>query len=289
MQHRIVLLTGASSGIGKATALELDRLGFHLYAGVRRESDADELREVASANLEPVILDITIPDQVDAVVEQLTRAHGETGIDALVNITGIADFGPIEPISIDRLKTIFDVNFFSTASLTQKIIPLLRISKGRIVNVGSVGVHTTIPFGFSICSSKHALDSFTSGLRIELAPWSIDVIAVDPSSIATTAANKMVDQARATTEHTFSEQDKVHYEKRVLQMVESMHKHEMAGMLPEGVGKVIGKALTAKRPKSRYLAGLHAKIIVKMSGILPGRLFDKLKLKMLGIKMEGQV
>ena len=286
MQQKIVLVTGTSSGIGKATALELDRLGFCVYAGVRRESNAAELREVASTNLQPVMLDVTIPEQVEAVVQQLTQTHGETGIYALVNVAGIADFGPIEPFSIERLKTIFDVNFFSTVALTQKVIPLLRKSEGRIVNVGSVGGHTTIPYGFSVCSSKHALESLTSGLRMELAPWGIDVIAVDPSSIATPAASKMVEQAKGTIEKTFSDQDKAHYEKGVVQMAESMHKQEMAGMPPEGVGKVIGKALTAKRPKARYPVGPHAKMIVLMSGILPDRLFDKLKLKMVGIKLD---
>jgi NAD(P)-dependent dehydrogenase (short-subunit alcohol dehydrogenase family) len=265
--------------------LELDRQGFRVYAGVRRESDAAELRKVASTNLQPVILDVTIPEQVDAVVQQLQEAHGETGIYALVNVAGIADFSPIEPFPIERLKKIFDVNFFSTVALTQKVIPLLRKSKGRIVNVGSVGAHTTIPYGFSICSSKHALESLTSGLRMELAPWDIDVIAVDPSSIATPAAGKMVEQAKNTIETTFSTQDKAHYEKSVVQMAESMHKQEMGGMPPEGVGKVIAKALTAKRPKARYPIGPHSRMIVLMSGILPDRLFDKLKLKMVGIKL----
>ena len=286
MQKKIVLVTGTSSGIGKSAALELDRIGFHVYAGVRRESNAVELREVASTNLQPVILDVTIPEQVDSVVQQLTKAHGETGIYALVNVAGIADFCPIEPFPIERLKEIFDVNFFSTVALTQKLIPLLRKSKGRIVNVGSVGAHTTIPFGFSICSSKHALESMTSGLRMELAPWGIDVIAVDPSSIATPAANKMVEQAKQTIETTFSNQDKTNYAESVVQMAESMRKQEMAGMPPESVGKVIAKALTAKRPKARYPIGPHSRMIVLMSGLLPDRLFDKLKLKMVGIKMN---
>ncbi len=286
MQQKITLVTGTSSGIGRAAALELVRIGFQVYAGVRRESDADALREAALGKIDPVILDVTIPEQVDAVVQELTQRHKQTGIDALVNVAGIADFCPIEPFSIDRLKEIFDVNFFSTVSLTQKLIPLLRTSQGRIVTVGSVGSHTTIPYGFSICSSKHALESMTSGLRMELAPWGIDAIAVDPSSIATPAADKMVEQARNTINTTFSETDKAHYEERVIQMAESMHGQEMAGIPPEDVAKIIAKALTTRRPKARYLVGPHARMIVLMSGLLPDRLFDKLKLKMVGIKMN---
>lgn len=120
---------------------------------------------------------MTRPNQIAAAVDHLASAHGEKGIDALVNVAGIADFGPIETLSIDPLRQIFDVNFFGVVALTQAMIPLLRMSRGQTVDVGAVGAHTTIPFGFTICSSKHALESRTSGLLVKLAPWGIDVIA----------------------------------------------------------------------------------------------------------------
>ena len=283
MTARTVLVTGSSSGIGRATALELDRRGFIVYAGVRRESDAEDLKVNASPRLTPLILDVTKPDQLAAVTRQLASRHRETGVDALVNVAGVADFGPIETLSLDRLRQIFDVNFFGALAVTQAMIPLLRVSRGRIVNVGSVGAHTTIPFGFTICSSKHALESLTSGLRAELAPWGIDVIAVDPSSIATEAASQMVAQVKALIDTTFSDEQREHYEAVLLAMASSMREKEMGGMPPEGVATVIARALTASRPKSRYPVGPHERALVLLSGLLPDRLFDRLKLRIVGI------
>ena len=287
MATGIVLVTGSSSGIGRATALELDRRGFIVYAGVRREGDAEELKAKSSPRLIPLILDVTKPEQITAAVDHLVSVHGDTGIDALVNVAGIADFGPIETLSIDRLRQIFDVNFFGVVALTQAMIPLLRMSHGRMVNVGSVGAHTTIPYGFTICSSKHALESLTSGLRVELAPWGIDVIAVDPSSIATQAASQMVEQVQALIDTTFSDEQRQHYETNLLSMASSMRENEMAGMPPEGVAAVIARALTASRPKSRYPVGPHARTLVRLSGLLPDRLFDRLKLRVVGIRMQA--
>ena len=232
---------------------------------------------------------MTKPEQISAAVDYLVSVHGDTGIDALVNVAGIADFGPIETLSIDRLRQIFDVNFFGVVALTQAMIPLLRMSHGRMVIVGSVGAHTTIPFGFTICSSKHALESLTSGLRIELAPWGIDVIAIDPSSIATQAASQMVSQTQALIASTFSQDDRNNYESNLVAMATSMREQEMSGMLPEGVAKVIARALTAKHPKSRYLVGPHARTLVGLSRLLPDRLFDRLKLRLVGIRMKPTV
>jgi NAD(P)-dependent dehydrogenase (short-subunit alcohol dehydrogenase family) len=285
MTARTVLVTGSSSGIGRATALELDRRGFIVYAGVRKESDAEDLAANASPLLTPLILDVTKPNQVAEAARQLTSRHREMGIDALVNVAGVADFGPIETLSIDRLRQIFDVNFFGALAITQAVIPLLRVSRGRIVNVGSVGAHTTIPFGFTICSSKHALESLTSGLRVELAPWGIDVIAVDPSSIATQAASQMVEQVQALIDTTFSDEQRQHYETNLLAMASSMRENEMAGMPPEGVAAVIARALATSHPKSRYPVGPHARTLVRLSGLLPDRLFDRLKLRVVGIRM----
>ncbi len=287
MTARTVLVTGSSSGIGRATALELDRRGFIVYAGVRKESDAADLAANASPLLTPLILDVTKPDQVAEAARQLTSRHREMGIDALVNVAGVADFGPIETLSIGRLRQIFDVNFFGALAITQAVIPLLRLSRGRIVNVGSVGAHTTIPFGFTICSSKHALESLTSGLRVELAPWGLHVIAVDPSSIATQAASQMVEQVQSLIDTTFSDEQRQHYETNLLSMASSMRENEMAGMPPEGVAAVIARALTASRPKSRYPVGPHARTLERLSGLLPDRLFDRLKLRVVGIRMQA--
>ncbi|HEX5314108.1 MAG TPA: SDR family oxidoreductase [Gammaproteobacteria bacterium] len=282
---KAVLVTGAASGIGRATALELDRRGFQVYAGVRRDADAEGLRNAATGDLRPVMLDVTIPEQLRSVRDELERAHGAEGLYALVNVAGIADFGPIEDQSPERLRKIFDVNFFGVLATIQALLPLIRRARGRIVNVGSVGAHGTIPFGFTVCSSKHAVEALTSGLRMELSRWGIAAIAIDPSSIATPAADRMVDQAKAAIVG-LSEEQRGYYADGLLTMAASMRKQEMAGMPPEGVGKVIAKALSAKRPRARYPVGPHARTIILMSGLLPDRWMDKLILKMVGIRMN---
>lgn len=282
---KTVLTTAASSGIGRATALELDQQGFKVYAAVRKESDRASLHENASANLETVMLDITNSEQIANVRAHLTSALGDKGLDALVNVAGVADFAPIETLSIERFKQIFDVNLFGTLALIQAMLPLLRQSQGRIVNIGSVGAHTTIPFGITICASKYALESVTAGLRIELQRWGIDAIAVDPSSIATAAADKMVDQAKAAIEGMTDEQKQM-YAAPLLRMAKSMHQREMAGAPPGEVGKVVAKALLATKPKSRYPVGPNANLVILLSRLLPDRLFDKLKLRMVGIKLD---
>jgi len=283
---RTVLVTGSSSGIGQATAIELDRLGFRVFAGVRRQSDADRLKAMSSAQLTPVILDVAQQSSVDAAMALVAEEVAPSGLWGLVNVAGIADFGPAETISADRLLEIFQVNFFGALRVTQAAIPLMRRKGGRIVNVGSVGAHTTIPFGVSICSSKHALESLTSALRMELAPWNIDVIAVDPSSIATSAADRMIDQAERTMTDTFSATDREHYEDALRLMATSMHAQEMSGLPPQGVAEVIAKALTRQRPRTRYPVGPKAGTLVRLSGILPDRLFDRMKMRMLGIRMS---
>lgn len=282
-----ILITGASSGIGKATALALDQAGFCVYAGVRKDEQAIWLKQQASERLQPVILDVTQPEQILAVQQKLQQELKEQGLYGLINNAGVADFTPIEAVSIEQIKQIFEVNFFGAVRLTQALIPLLRQAKGRIINIGSVGAHTTIPFGFALCSSKHAIESFTTGLRIELAPWNIKVIGVDPSAIKTPASEKMLDQANKIIANLAPEHKK-HYGAALISMAKSMHKSEMAGLTPDQVGKKITEIMQAKNPKTHYAIGPHARMIVLMSGLLPDRWFDKLKLKLIGIKMPKQ-
>ncbi len=287
MTDKAVLVTGTSSGIGHATAIALDKAGFKVYATVRHAADAEKLKQAASNRLTPVILDITNEQQVAAVVAQLTQDLGQHGLYGLVNNAGIPDFTPIEALPIERLRRVFEVNVFAMVRLTQALLPLIRQAPGRIINIGSVGAHTTIPFGFALCASKHAVESFTTGLRIELAPWNIDVIGVDPSSIRTKASEGMVELAEKIVA-ALSAAHKKYYADALLAMAKSMHKAEMDGIPATGVAQVIVKAMTAKKPKTHYSVGPHARQIILFSKILPDRWFDKLKLKLVGIKLKGK-
>lgn len=283
--NRAVVVTGTSSGIGEATALELDRLGFRVFATVRKDKDADVLKARASERLQTVFLDVSDVDSIGELAKLLQQELVETGLYGLVNNAGVADFTPVELIKPEALQRVFDVNFFGMVKVTQACLPFIRQAKGRIVNLSSVGGKTTIPFGFALCASKHAVESFNEGLRIEMMPFGVKSIAVNPSAIATPAAERMLDQIKALID-TFTHEERALYEKRMLQIGASMHASEAAGIQPEGVAKVIAEALTAEQPKARYPVGPNAKKICFLSGILPARLFDRVKLKMVGIDME---
>ena len=275
MNKLVVLVTGASSGIGKATVLQLSELGFQVFAGVK---DLDDVK-FDHPNITPVELDVTKQSDIQNVKEKLE----DKNLFALVNNAGIADFQPIELVPQDTLRRVFDINFFGPVELIQTLLPNLRRSKGRIINIGSVGAHTTIPFGFALCASKHAIKSLTDGLRLELEQDQIQVVEIDPSSIATPAAAKMVDQIHEITK-TLPGSGKERYQKPLFSMGESMHKTEMKGMPPEGVAKVVAKALTIKNPKPFYSVGPNSSKITYLSKFMPAKVFDKMKLKLVGLK-----
>lgn len=284
MEHRkTILITGASSGIGRACALAFDKLGYHVFASVRKDADAEDLKKEASSNLETFLMDLGRSEDIQAVALTLSKRLANQGLDVLINNAGAAYFAPIEAVSRKQMMEVFNSNFFGAVELTQQLLPLLRISKGRIVNISSVGGLTTIPYGFVLCASKYAMESFNAGLRLELAPWGIRVIAINPSDVASAAAKKML----GSVEQTISKMSDDHrrmYEESFMQMATSMSKHELSGIKPEEVAKVIVKAVEAKYPKTRYAVGTHARLLTLLSGILPDRLFDKLKLRLIGIQ-----
>ncbi len=184
-EGKTVLVTGASTGIGRDCVHHLDRLGFTVYGGVRRESDGEALLEGASERTRYVILDVTVQDHIDAVVEQLSTELGEGGLWGLVNNAGIAIAGPAEVVVLDDWRYQFEVNFFGQIALTQPLTPLLRKAKGRIVNMSSISGVVTSPATAPYSCSKHALEAYTTALRLELGQWGIWACAVGPGVIET--------------------------------------------------------------------------------------------------------
>jgi NAD(P)-dependent dehydrogenase (short-subunit alcohol dehydrogenase family) len=169
-----VLVTGASSGIGEATALRLARAGWDVLAGVRREEDAERLRGLG---VEPVLLDVTDPAAVAAL--DLER------LDGLVNNAGIALALPLELLPLDELRRVLEVNVVGQLAVTQAVLPAVRAARGRVVNVGSIAGRSSLPFLGAYAASKFALEAVTDALRVELRPWGIRVAIVEPGSIAT--------------------------------------------------------------------------------------------------------
>lgn len=275
-----VLITGASTGIGKATALRLDRLGFHVFAGVRRTEDGETLQREASERLRPVRIDVTEQRSIDEAAE-LIAASG-LALTGLVNNAGVGTGGPYEFLPIDTIRRQFEVNYFGHVAVTQAFIPALRHTQGRIVNMGSIAGLMAAPFVGPYSASKFALEAFTDSLRVELAPWQIGVSIVEPGVISTPIwekATETISQLRSD----LPEEALTLYSDAIEAVEDWVERSEKTAIEADKVAQAVEHALTAKRPKARYLVGGDAKQQAFVTKWLPTRLRDWLVRRDLGI------
>ncbi|HEY3957577.1 MAG TPA: SDR family NAD(P)-dependent oxidoreductase [Streptosporangiaceae bacterium] len=191
-----VLVTGASSGIGRETALRLAAGGWHVYAGVRKTADGAALATAAAGELTPLLLDVTDTAQIAAAAQAIAGHAGDSGLAGLVNNAGIGIFGPLELIPVEQFRRQLDVNVTGQLAVTQAMLPLLRRTRGRIVMIGSIGTRFTPPFIGPLAASKSALATVSTALRQELAPFGIRVVLVEPGSIRSEAVGKLDSDAR---------------------------------------------------------------------------------------------
>lgn len=189
-----VVITGASTGIGRACALTLERRGFQVFAGVRKESDADSLRRESPGRITPVSLGVTEPSSVTSAVRQV---QDRVGHDGLVNNAGIAIPGPLEYQPEADIRRQFEANVIGPVLVTQAFLPLVRQARGRVVAISSLAGRLPMPFNGAHCGTKHALEGILSALRIELRPWGVHVVIVEPGTIATGMVEKFVRGAEA--------------------------------------------------------------------------------------------
>ena len=267
-----VLVTGASTGIGRATALLLDAAGWTVFAGVRRQEDADGLAAAASTGLVPLILDVTKPAEIAKAAKTIAKAVGDAGLDGLVNNAGTAHAAPLEFVPLESFREQLEVNLVGQLAVTQALLPQLRAAKGRIVNVTSIGGLIAGTMLGPYNASKFALEAVTHVLRQELAPWGIDAIAIEPGQIATPiwATSSSRSDELVTPEASALYGDKIAGARR-------MATNAAANGLPAiEVAKVIEKALTAKRPKTRYAVGTDAKLGSALIARLPDRARDRI-------------
>jgi NAD(P)-dependent dehydrogenase (short-subunit alcohol dehydrogenase family) len=263
-----VLISGASTGIGYDIARRLDRMGFDVFAGVRRESDADRLRAGASPRLQPVMLDVTRPDQVEGAVAMVTARTGDAGLAALVNNAGVPVTGPSEYLAVQRWRDAFEVNFFGAVGLTAAALPALRRSRGRIVNMSSLAGRVALPFFGPYTASKHAMEAWSDSLRVELQPWGLHVTLVEPGSIVTPIWDKGEQQARAEIAGLPAEAQ-AHYGAIADEMISNAIELGSKGAKPSAVTKAVVHALTARRPRTRYVVGTDARVAIRLSRLLP--------------------
>jgi NAD(P)-dependent dehydrogenase (short-subunit alcohol dehydrogenase family) len=267
---RAVVITGASSGIGEACARRLAGAGFQVFAGVRNEADGERLR---GNGIEPLRIDVTDADSIAAAARQVAEAVGSAGLAGLVNNAGIAMPGPIEHQPIEDFRRQIEVNLVGQVAVTQAFLPLLRIAKGRIVNMGSIGGRVAVPLLGAYAAAKFALEGVTDSLRRELRPWGMQVAIIEPGTIATPIWDKGIDEADDVVERMGPEAAERY---RGLIGVVKVASQDGAknGLPPDAVAKAVEHALTARRPKTRYLVGREAKSRGMLARVVPDRLMD---------------
>ena len=274
MQARSFVITGASTGIGRSAALHLDRLGHRVFAGVRKASDGDALRASASARLTPVTLDVGHADQIEAAARAVEEALAGAPLDGLVNNAGLATGGPLEFIDIARLRHQLEVNVVGLVATTQALLPLVRRGPGRIVNIGSVSGRVAFPFMGPYCASKFAVEAVTDALRMELGPWGIQVSVVEPSPVQSAIWDKAQDQYRELMAALPARAHELYgpYFERVMSGVADSVR---TAVPTTATDRVIEHALLAPRPRTRYVVGTAARMVVAMRWLLPDRLLDR--------------
>ena len=270
-----VLITGASRGIGRATALRLATAGWDVLAGVRREEDGAALA-AESERIAPVVLDITSADDVARVASEVTR------LDALVNNAGFAQLGPIEGVPLEALREQLEVNFFGHIAVTQALLPRLRESRGRIVFTSSLSGRIATPLTGAYNASKFALEGAADALRMELKPWGIRVALVEPAQVATDIwgnAEADFDAAIAAMSPAARELYAGHAEG----FRKSIPLSQKLAAPADSVARAIEKALTSRHPRSRYVVGAFPKAQAALTGASPTPAVDAILRKMTGV------
>jgi NAD(P)-dependent dehydrogenase (short-subunit alcohol dehydrogenase family) len=262
-----VLVTGAASGIGRATVLRLDHLGYEVLAGVRREGDAAGLLATASPSLHTLLLDVTDQQAVSAAAVAAGPA-----LDGLVNCAGVVVPGPVEGIPVERWQRQLEVNVVAVAALTRALLPAIRAARGRIVNVSSLGGRLAVPFLGAYAASKFALEAYSDALRAELRPWGIQVVVVEPDAVATPIWGKI---AAGLGELAPDAQGL--YGPVLERYREVVARAARAGVPPERVADAIARALTAPRPRTRVVVARRGQALaVGIARRLPDRWRDRM-------------
>jgi NAD(P)-dependent dehydrogenase (short-subunit alcohol dehydrogenase family) len=270
-----VVITGASTGIGEACALHLDQLGWRVFAGVRKDADGEALQRQASARLMPVRIDVTDAASIASARDVVARELGERGLDGLVNNAGVAVAAPLEFLPLDDLRRQLEVNVVGPVAMTQAFLPLIRTARGRIVNIGSDSGKLSTPLTGAYCASKFAIEALTDALRIELAPWGIEVVVIEPGNIATPIWKKSTADADRIEAAMPPEYQKL-YGPQAAAVRAFVADFGTRGSQPMEVAKAAAHALRAKRPHTRYLVGFDARITTTIAKVVPDRLRDGL-------------
>lgn len=276
-----VVITGASSGIGKACALAMDRSGIRVFAGVRKPADGEALARESTGNLVPIRLEVTDAKSITDARDRVLRDLGESPLTGVVNNAGIVAIAPLEHQPIDAMRRLFEVNFVGAIATTQAFLPALRKSRGRVVFVGAAAGRVALPLIGAYSASKFAIEGAADALRIELASAGVRVALIEPGAIATPILHA---QSVAHIANGLLPGALEHYGEALEAIVLAMEKTQKRAISPDAVAKAVLHALTAKRPKTRYPVGADAKLLSWFAEKLPDAMRDALVAREAGIR-----
>jgi NAD(P)-dependent dehydrogenase (short-subunit alcohol dehydrogenase family) len=269
---KVAIVTGASSGIGEATARHLRRLGYRVYAAARRVDRMAPLRE---AGIDVAAVDVTDDNSLTAFVERVVAEAGR--VDVLVNNAGYGSYGAVEDVPLAEARRQFDVNVFGLARLSQLVLPHMRARRaGRIVNVSSIGGKIHEPLGGWYHATKFAVEGLSDSMRVELAPFGIDVIVIEPGAIKTEWGGIAAESALSVSGMTaYADQAAM-----VANLLNAAESNPRLISSPDVVARAICRAVTARRPRTRYAVGAGAKPILLLRRLLSDRAYDRLTVRM---------
>ncbi|MFE0186587.1 SDR family oxidoreductase [Streptomyces sp. NPDC058989] len=273
---RAVVITGASSGLGKEAALALEQRGFQVFAAVRKLEDAQRLRdEASSARLRPVIMDVTDEDSIRAAATEVAETMGDEGVWALVNNAGSCVSAPLECVPPESLRQQLDTNVIGTVAVTQAFLPQLRRSRGRIVNISSGVGSVAVPYLGVYATAQFAKEGLSDALRRELRPFGVSVVVVKPGAISTPIWGKV----RQSGEGIMSKAPKTiadNYRASFEQFLRANEQRALTSKTrPEDFARTIFRALTVARPRTRYCVGADARVATTLSRLLPDAVLDR--------------
>jgi NAD(P)-dependent dehydrogenase (short-subunit alcohol dehydrogenase family) len=278
-----VVVSGASTGIGRATALRLARAGQRVFTGVRREADAESLRGEGPPGLVPVLFDVTDGAAIAAAAKAVRAEVGDAGLAGVVANAGIGVAGPLEFIDLDEVRRQLEVNVIGVLAVIQPFMPLVRKGRGRVVITGSIGGRNATPMLGPYAASKFALEAVAESLRRELAPSGIHVALIEPGAIATPMMQeKAKREGQALLDSLEGEARRIYgdFGRAVL---DAFNRFAEQAIPPERVAEAIEHALTATRPKTRYLVGTDARVQALLVRFLPDRVRDALIARLMGL------
>lgn len=266
-----VVVTGASSGIGEACARRLAGLGFQVFAGVRKQADGERLqREISGVTA--LAIDVVDADSIARAAQTVSEQTGGR-LHGLVNNAGVAVPAPIEHQPIEDFRRQIEVNLIGQVAVTQAFLPQLRAARGRIVNMSSIGGKVAVPLLGAYAASKFGMEGFSDSLRRELRPWGIRVAVIEPGTIATPIWDKGI-ASGDELEQTMSAEAKRDYGPLIATVRTASEQGAKTGLPPDAVARDVAHALTAKRPKTRYLVGKEAKSRALLARIVGDRAID---------------